>query len=277
MRASRRCWAAPVSSMKPMPPCTCMPSEAASTPASVPQALATGISRAARAGVAHQLVGGVQGEQPPPRASARMVHSMRRTSGWLTIGAAALLARRRRRRRRGGRRARPPPRPAWRRRGGRRSSWRTCCGRPRFSGADQFAPGVLEGEHGRSGWRGCRACAPARPRARRCGCRRAGISARRTGRCRRCRPGRRAGGRAPCAGCSRSIMVAVGDEDLLAGDALAVAVGHRSGAHAGRNRSRPRVRSGTSCRSSARPPSAAAGVPSGPRCRAFRAAGWRPG
>ena len=43
-----RCCAAPVSSMKPMPPCTCTPSEATSMPMSVENALATGVSSAAR-------------------------------------------------------------------------------------------------------------------------------------------------------------------------------------------------------------------------------------
>ena len=48
MRASRKCCTAPVSSMKPMPPWTCTPSEATSMPISVEKAFATGVKREAR-------------------------------------------------------------------------------------------------------------------------------------------------------------------------------------------------------------------------------------
>src|SRR6266849_10219438 len=49
MRASRRCCAAPVSSMNPMPPWICTPSEATSLPMSVENAFAIGVSSAPRA------------------------------------------------------------------------------------------------------------------------------------------------------------------------------------------------------------------------------------
>ena len=93
IRTSRRNWAAPVSSTKPMPPWTWIPVSATRTPTSVPCALAMGVSSAARAAhsaspVARAMSSAAAQDRQIARAantSARAVASIRRTSAWRTI------------------------------------------------------------------------------------------------------------------------------------------------------------------------------------------------
>ena len=94
------CWAAPVSSMKPMPPWTWTPIEVASSPISVEKALAIGVSSAARLAAAvrsacsRRVVGEVerQADLSDGRSRARrgrlafIVISMRCTSACSMIG-----------------------------------------------------------------------------------------------------------------------------------------------------------------------------------------------